>query len=133
MVNRNICSVIEGGNGVGNLFTDSLYLGCFADNQQYQSGFQFDTIPLNYSGIASIRWCYQHALQHEAYYFALRGSNVCYYGYEFARFDSQGPSNGCFLTCGTESYSSGAICGGVSSLSVYQIEVNIYNEILILD
>lgn len=72
-------------------------------------------------------------MSHNAYYFALRGSNICYYGYENARFDSQGPSNGCFLSCGTEAFSSGAICGGVFSLSVYQIEVCTYIMTVILD
>lgn len=48
---------------------------------------------------------------------------MCLFGYQNARFDLFGRSGGCNLPCGTELVKNGAVCGGINSLSVYQLEV----------
>lgn len=80
-------------------------------------------IPAELSGPDSILWCYQHALLYSSYYFGISNSNQCVYMYENARFDSLGLSSQCNLPCGIEKIPTRAICGGLKSYSVYQVEV----------
>lgn len=91
MLNMNDSSL--GGNAVGNIFTDSLYLGCFADM------FGLNRILYGYIGMNPhvtgadlIRSCYQQAYAFGATYFGLNYGGYCYYGSTNSVIDRYGPS-----------------------------------------
>lgn len=120
----NINKSTIGGNSIGFLFTDSLYLGCFQDNPDVRALPNSQMVPWGISGADMIRWCYNTALNANAFYFSLQSGNNCFWGEENQIFDRYGPSNGCTYSCGSEPYPSGLVCGGWSINSVYQLEVN---------
>lgn len=120
-----------GGNSVGYLYTDSLYLGCFKffSIQNVPVLTNSISIPYPLGGADVIRYCYDQAVLTNAFFFALRDGNICLFGSENEAFDSLGPVDECNSLCGFESSFSGTVCGGFASISVYQVEVNLVEHL----